>query len=172
VIGSEGVGGVTNRRIAKEAGVSLGSLTYWFETQDELLRKSLRLFVLDEADRLIDLANEQRRLGVTKQRAAAMVEQVAESITFGPEEIGALELFVHAGRNEALREDAAYCWSAYDTVARTVLSGLGVSDPEPLIGPVVALIAGLQLRRLATGGPGSTGIADSLMMLLENFLPP
>jgi hypothetical protein len=108
---------------------------------------------------------------VTTEQAAAMVEQVARSITFGPEQIGALELFVHAGRDEYLREDAGFCWEAYDEVARVVLTGLGVPDPEPLIGPVVALIAGLQLRRLATGSTGGTGIADSLILLLDNFLP-
>jgi len=172
VIGSEGIGGVTNRRIAKEAGVSLGSLTYYFETQEELLRKSLILFVREETARLYELADERRRAGVgTIEQAAAMVEEVAESISFGREQIGAIELFVHAGRDEVLREDAAYCWAAYDELARTVLTGLGVPDPEPLVGPVVALIAGLQLRRLATGAPGSTGIADSLTMLLGSFVP-
>ena len=170
VIGSEGIGGVTNRRIAKEAGVSLGSITYYFETQEKLLRTSLVLFVREETERLLDLAY-RRRTELTNEQAAAMVEQVAQSITFGPEQIGALELFVHAGRDAVMREDAAFCWAAYDEVARAVLTGLGVTDPEPLVGPVVALIAGLQLRRLATGSPGSTGIADSLMMLLDNFLP-
>jgi len=43
-IGQDGVAAVTNRRIAKEAGVSLGSVTYHFETQHELLRESLLHF--------------------------------------------------------------------------------------------------------------------------------
>lgn len=171
VIGAEGIGGVTNRRIAREAGVSLGTITYYFENQEELLRKSLVLFVREETDRLFELALT-RQQGMTTDQAAAMVEQVAESISFGPEEIGALELFVQAGRDEWLREDAGRCWTAYDGVAHTVLAGLGIADPEPLVGPVVALIAGLQLRRLATGDSGSTGIADSLLMLLGNHLPP
>lgn len=172
VIGAEGVGGVTNRRIAKEAGISLGSLTYWFATQEDLLRKSLWLYVREETNRLLDLQLEQRkRRDLSHEEAAAIVERVAESITFGPEEIGAFELFLHAGRDEVLREGAALCWAAYDGVARTVLSGLGIPDPEPLVGPVVALIAGLQLRRLSSGTPGSTGIADSLVLLLDRFLP-
>ena len=41
-----------------------------------------------------------------------------------------------------------------------MLGALGVPDPERLAGPVVALIAGLQLRRLATGSTGKTSIAD------------
>ena len=171
VIGEEGVGGVTNRRIATEAGVSLGTLTYWFETQEDLLRKSMVLFVREETERMMDLAIDGAHGGLSREQAAALVEEVAESITFGPAELGAFELFLHAGRDEALREDAARCWLAYDAVASTVLSGLGIEDPEPLVGPVVALIAGLQLRRLATGTAGGTGIAESLLMLLGNVLP-
>ena len=171
VIGSDGIGGVTNRRIAREAGVSLGSITYHFETQDELLRESLLLFVREETERLLALAEDRRGEVVSLSQAAALVEQVAESITFGREEIAPLELFLHAGRDVALRDAAGACFAAYDEVALTVLSGLGVPSPERLAGPVVALIAGLQLRRLATGTPGETGIAESLTMLVGNFLP-
>ena len=171
VIGAEGIGGVTNRRIAREAGVSLGSLTYHFETQDELLRESLLLFVREETERLHAVADGRRGEVVTLPQAAALVEQVAESITFGREEIAPLELFLHAGRDLTLRDAAGSCFAAYDEVALTVLSGLGVTDPERLAGPVVALIAGLQLRRLATGAAGGTGMADALIMLVGSFLP-
>jgi AcrR family transcriptional regulator len=164
VIGAEGIGGVTNRRIAREAGVSLGSITYHFETQDDLLRDSMLLFVREETERLLALA---RSPVVSLEQAAALVEEVAQSITFGREEIAPLELFLHAGRDPALRDAAGACFAAYDQVALTVLSGLGVPSPEKLAGPVVALIAGLQLRRLATGSPGGTGIAEALTMLVR-----
>jgi DNA-binding transcriptional regulator YbjK len=173
VIGSEGIGGVTNRRIAKEAGVSLGSITYHFETQHELLRESLLLFVREETARLTALAR-QRRTG-SVERAAELVEELVEGValntTFGGEELAPLELYVHAGRDPALRDAARECFAAYDEVALTVLSGLGAAEPERLTGPVVALIAGLQLRRLATGTAGDTGIADALTMLVGTFLP-
>lgn len=167
VIGAEGIGGVTNRRIAREAGVSLGSITYHFETQHELLRESLLLFVREETERLLALSEVRRGEVVSIEAAAALVEQVAQSTTFGREEIAPLELFLHAGRDPQLRDAAAECFAAYDQVALTVLSGLGVASPERLTGPVVALIAGLQLRRLATGSTGGVGIADALTMLVR-----
>src|SRR3712207_192480 len=52
VIGRLGIGAVTHRSVAEEAGVPLGSLTYWFATKDDLLREALRLFVEEEALRL------------------------------------------------------------------------------------------------------------------------
>ena len=167
VIGADGIAGVTNRRVAKEAGVSLGSITYHFETQRDLQREALLLFVREETERLAAVA--QTQVGpVSLDDAAAIVEQVAESTTFGrDEELAPLELYIQAGRDPDLRGAAADCFAAYDQLARTVLAGLGVADPDRLAGPVVALLAGLQLRRLATGATGGTGIGDALTMLVR-----
>jgi DNA-binding transcriptional regulator YbjK len=167
VIGAEGIGGVTNRRIARAAGVSLGSITYHFETQHELLRESLLLFTREETARLLAIAEAQRGETVSLEQAAALVEEVALNTTFGREELAPLELYLHAGRDSQLRDAARECFAAYDQVAVTVLAGLGVPSPERLAGPVVALIAGLQLRRLATGTAGDTGIAEALTMLVD-----
>jgi AcrR family transcriptional regulator len=171
VIGAEGIGGVTNRRIAREAGVSLGSITYHFDTQHDLLRESLLLVVREETARLLALSEVRRGEAVSLEEAATIVEEVALKTTFGREELAPLELYLHAGRDTQLRDAASECFAAYDQIAVTVLSGLGVPSPERLAGPVVALIAGLQLRRLATGATGDTGIADALTMLLGRFLP-
>lgn len=169
VIGEHGVAGVTNRQIAREAEVSLGSITYHFETQHELLRESMLLFVREETERLTALAAGAGRQDdpVSLEAAAALVEQVAESTTFGREQLAPLELYLHAGRDPHLREAASRCFAAYDAIAVTVLSRLGVPHPSRLAGPVVALIAGLQLRRLATGTTGETGIAEALTMLVR-----
>jgi AcrR family transcriptional regulator len=77
IIGRDGVAAVTNRRIAKEAGVSLGSVTYHFATQHELLRESLLHFVRDETRRFTELADECRSDGIDIAGAAALAGQVA-----------------------------------------------------------------------------------------------
>jgi TetR/AcrR family transcriptional regulator, regulator of biofilm formation and stress response len=168
VIGADGIAGVTNRRVAKEAGVSLGSITYHFETQRDLQREALLLFVREETERLAAVAATHVSGPVSLADAAAIVEQVAENTTFGrDEELAPLELYIQAGRDPDLRDAAADCFAAYDRIARIVLAGLGVADPDRLAGPVVALLAGLQLRRLATGATGGTGIGDALTMLVR-----
>jgi DNA-binding transcriptional regulator YbjK len=165
VIGADGVAGVTNRRVAREAEVSLGSLTYHFESQRELLREAMLLFVAEETARLVALADTHP--GTSLESVAALVEQVAVDTRFGHEQIAPLELYVHAGRDPSLRDAAASCFEAYDRIATSVLTRLGVRAPDRLAGPVVALLTGLQLRRLATGEPGATSIADAVTMLVR-----
>src|ERR1044072_3485734 len=48
VIAAGGIGAVSNRRVATEAGVALGSLTYHFPSQTALLRDSLLLYADEE----------------------------------------------------------------------------------------------------------------------------
>jgi TetR/AcrR family transcriptional regulator, regulator of biofilm formation and stress response len=165
VIGTDGVAGVTNRRVAREAEVSLGSITYHFASQDDLLREAMLLFVAEETARLGEVAEGHLGEPVSVAQAAALVEQVALHTRFGHEQIAPLELYIQAGRDPSLRDAAAECFAAYDRLAVTVLRGLGLPDPERRAGPVVALLAGLQLRRLATGSTGETSIADSVTML-------
>ncbi|MGH3310571.1 MAG: TetR/AcrR family transcriptional regulator [Streptomyces sp.] len=164
IIGQDGVAGVTNRRIAREAGISLGSVTYHFQTQHELLRESLLHFVAEESQRLTELADQCRAEGIDLDEAAAMVGQVAGGTEFDSRHIAPFELYVQAGRDERLRAAAAECFAAYDRLAVQILTGLGVPSPERLAGTAVALVFGLQLRRLATGSPAGE-LVDALLLL-------
>ncbi|MGH3517941.1 MAG: TetR/AcrR family transcriptional regulator [Haloechinothrix sp.] len=168
VIGEHGVAGLTNRRIATQAGVSLGSLTYHFASQQELLREAMLLFAQQETEKLAAMAEANRVRGLDAQQAAVLVEQVIEQMTMGPDEIAPLELYLHAGRDPSLREASTRCFAAYEELTAAILDAVGVTDSRRLAGPVVALIAGFQLRRLATGtssSPGTASIAESLTML-------
>ncbi|MGW3628341.1 hypothetical protein [Streptomyces sp. NPDC000880] len=73
-------------------------------------------------------------------------------------------VYVQAGRDERLREAAAEAFAAYDRLAAQILTGLGVPDAERLAATTVALVMGLQLRRLATGGPADD-LVDALLLL-------
>ncbi|MBT2364318.1 TetR family transcriptional regulator [Streptomyces sp. ISL-10] len=164
IIGRDGVAAVTNRRIAKEAGVSLGSVTYHFETQHHLLRESLLHFVREETRRFTALADQCRSECVDIAGAAALAGRVAGGIGFDSEHIATFELYVEAGRDERLREAAAEAFAAYDRLAAQILTGLGVPDAERYAATTVALVMGLQLRRLATGGPAED-LVDALLLL-------
>jgi TetR/AcrR family transcriptional regulator, regulator of biofilm formation and stress response len=162
LIGEHGVGGVTNRAVAGRAGVSLGSLTYHFASQTDLLREALLRFVTREADRLEALGDGLGDGDVPElEEVAAAVQQVVQSAD-RREVLAQLELYLHASRDPALREVAARAYAAYDRAARTVLTALGVPDPEPLVPAVIALVDGFELRRLALDAP--PGAADPALV--------
>ncbi|MDQ0846214.1 MULTISPECIES: TetR/AcrR family transcriptional regulator [unclassified Streptomyces] len=171
IIGRDGVAAVTNRRIAKEAGVSLGSVTYHFATQHELLRESLLHFVRDETRRFTEMADECRSDGIDIAGAAALAGQVAGGTGFDSGHIATFELYVEAGRDERLRAAASEAFAAYDRLATQILTGLGVPDAEGLAATTVALVMGLQLRRLATGSPAED-LVDALLLLARGAVGP
>jgi len=78
LIGREGIGAVTNRRVASAAGVSLGSLTYHFASQVELLRESLLLFVGEEVARAEEVTATLRSTEPSLEQVAAEVERIVQ----------------------------------------------------------------------------------------------
>jgi DNA-binding transcriptional regulator YbjK len=172
VIAVGGIGAVSNRRVAAEAGVALGSLTYHFPSQTALLRDSLLLYAEEEVARLEALA-AQLRAGIetgdgpSAEQAAVVVEQVAARNTGRPEEIAELELHLHASRDPALHDASRRCFEAYEDFAAAALVALGVPEPERHARTVVALLCGLGVRRLGTGEHHAAGTADALLTVIR-----
>ena len=169
IIGQDGISAVTNRRIAKEAGVSLGSVTYHFASQHELLRESLLQFVAEETRRFTELADQcdgdgtRRRAGLRRRRPGRRGHGVRQ-----PAHRPVRALHPGGPRRPAAARRRE-CFAAYDRLAQQILTGLGVPDAERVAGTVVAVVFGQQLRRLATGAPAEH-LVDALMMLTRGGL--
>ena len=164
LIAEQGLLAVTNRNLARRAGVSLGSLTYHFESQEELLRETLLRFVEAESVRLTAVADELRGGADPSQAAAtvqAMLSQEAER------RLAKLELYLYAARHPGLHDAAERCFAAYDDVVRAAATALGAPDGGDLASTAVAVIDGLQVRRLATGGRRELPAADALALVFR-----
>ncbi|SDJ99942.1 TetR/AcrR family transcriptional regulator [Sediminibacillus albus] len=59
VILKKGMEGATVRNIAKEAGLSLGALRYYFSTQEQLILYAMRLVKERAADRIVHIADQE-----------------------------------------------------------------------------------------------------------------
>jgi DNA-binding transcriptional regulator YbjK len=165
VIADGGIAAVSNRRIASEAGVALGSLTYHFPSQTSLLRDSLLLYVEEEVRRLSAIADELR--GGSAEQAAAAVERIAGGGGARHEEIAELELHLHAARDPALHEASQRCFAAYERFAAAALEAFDVPEPARHARTVVALMCGLGVRRLGTGDSQAAGTADALLTIVR-----
>lgn len=166
LIGERGVGAVSNREIGLAAGVSLGSITYHFATQAELLRESLLLYAREQTAYRELIAARLGSQPLDLQEVAAEVERVVAGASDIMQQVAELELHLHAARDPAIREASAQCFAANDAIAVAALQALGVAEPERHAPAVVALMMGLALRRLAAGGHDASGTAEALLLLL------
>lgn len=167
VIGEQGVGAVSNRLLAAEAGVALGSLTYHFPSQTDLLREALMLFVNEEVERLAAIAAAIRDSEPTEEQVAEAVQHVVDQSNLGVEQIAEYELHLQSARDPELREASKRCFAAYDEVALAALQALHVPNPERHAPTVVAYISGQAVRGLATGKRDTSGIAEAMLVFLR-----
>jgi DNA-binding transcriptional regulator YbjK len=172
LIGREGISAVSNRRIAAAAGVSLGSLTYHYPSQVDLLRDSLLLFVGEEVARLEGIAADlrARRPRPSTEEVAAEIQRIASQSVERPEQVAELELHLCASRDSALRDASRRCFAAYEGVAAAALEAFGVPDAQRHARAVVALMTGMGLQRLGSGVHDASGLADALLTVVRGAL--
>ncbi len=171
LIGREGVSAVTNRRVAGAAGVALGSLTYHFPSQVDLLRESLLLFVGEEVARQEAIAADLRSRRPSIEQVAVEVERIVQESGDRIQQLAEIELHLQAARDPALQEASQRCFEAYEAVAAAALETLDVPEPERHARTIVALMYGMGLRRLGTGGGEASGVADGLLTIVRGARP-
>lgn len=169
LIAAGGVSAVTNRRVASAAGVSLGTLTYHFASQTQLLRESLMLYVEEETARREAIARELSTRHADVEEVAHEIERIAAAAADIPSQIAELELHLHAARDPELREASQRCFEAHEQVAAAALATLGVPASELSAATVVALMTGLAVRRLAGGGHDAQGTSEALLILVRGL---
>lgn len=171
LIAGGGVAAVTNRRVAASAGVSLGSLTYHFTSQTQLLRESLLLYVEEETARRERIARDLASEKPGVERVAEVIERLVAIPSDIPRQIAELELHLHAARDPELRQASQRCFDAHAQIAAAALAALGIPDGDRHAPTVVALMTGLAVRRLAAGGRDAQGTSDALLALVRGLGP-
>jgi DNA-binding transcriptional regulator YbjK len=169
LIASGGVAAVTNRRVASAATVSLGSLTYHFASQAQLLHESLLLYVEEETARREQIARALASEKPGVEQVAEAVEQLASAPSDIPRQIAELELHLHAARDPKLRDASQRCFQAHEQIAAAALTALGIPDGDRHAPTVVALMTGLAVRRLAAGGDRRHGTSEALLALVRGL---
>lgn len=137
---------ITHRAVSLRAGLPSATTTYYFESIDELIREALGAHIDQWTADLEALAHVDVDVDVSLDDAAAFITTVFA--TRGPE-VAALELsiFLAAARQPELRDQATRAMQAFEALASSLLSGVGVEQPGELAAAIVALIAGTALRR-------------------------
>jgi DNA-binding transcriptional regulator YbjK len=149
VIGRSGRQAVTHRAVAEEAGVPLGSTTYYFDSRDDLLRQALEHVAASEAERYGRRAEELRRVKSPRQLADRLIDELVAAAEDRIAYIAEYELWLEAGRRPELRRAAQSWCDAEQRSVAAAMEALGSADPATDASLIVAAIDGLGERVLA-----------------------
>jgi TetR/AcrR family transcriptional regulator, regulator of biofilm formation and stress response len=151
VIGRGGIAAADHRAVAAEAGVPLGSTTYYFDSKDDMVAQALHYVADREAERL---AAEMER-GLLTESEGSSAERLADLMidVWAGDRVALLaqyELYLESARREELRPAAARWDRAYAEFLELALEQLGAPDPVRQARLLCVALDGLLLDHVAT----------------------
>jgi TetR/AcrR family transcriptional regulator, regulator of biofilm formation and stress response len=149
IIGRDGREAVTHRAVAEEAGVPLGSTTYYFDSRNDLLGQALEHVSAQEVERYARLGEDLREVKSGRELADRLISELVAAAEDRVAYIAEYELWLEAGRRPDLREAAQSWCDAEQHAVAGALDRLGSTDPRADASLVVAAIDGLGERVLA-----------------------
>jgi TetR/AcrR family transcriptional regulator, regulator of biofilm formation and stress response len=152
VIGRGGIASVGHRAVATEAGVPLGSTTYYFESKEDMVAQALRYVAEREAERLHAAAERMaadKGGGFRPDRLADLLLDVwaGDRVVL----MAQYELYLEAGRRDDLQPSVESWDRAYRELLERGLRQLGAPDPARRARLLCAGLDGLLLEHVATG---------------------
>lgn len=171
VIGTGGLAAVTHRAVAEEAGVPLGSTTYYFRDRDDLLAQTMAHAVEVEAQRMVDAVGAVREepsvdRSVTLLTAIFLDKSVADPLY----DLALFEMFLEATRNPSVRAQTR-AWS--ELIAGIVDQLLPATTPDVpravVVQVVAALVDGLMLEAASNRELSVPELAAHLRTVIERF---
>jgi TetR/AcrR family transcriptional regulator, regulator of biofilm formation and stress response len=148
VIGRSGREAVTHRAVAEEAGVPLGSTTYYFDSRDDLLAEALEHVAAEAVRRYARLAGELRSVSSAEELADGLLSELIAAAENRTAYIAEYELWLEARRRPELREAAQSWCDAEQLAVAGAMESLGSREPAIDASLVVAAIDGLGERLL------------------------
>lgn len=151
MIGRGGIAAVDHRAVAAEAGVPLGSTTYYFDSKDDMVAQALHYVADREAERL----RAEMDRGLLTEGAGSPAERLADLMidVWAGDRVSLIaqyELYLESGRREDLRPAAERWDRAYREFLELALTQLGASSPARQAHLLCVALDGLLLDHVAT----------------------
>ncbi|MFI5299634.1 MAG: TetR/AcrR family transcriptional regulator [Polyangiales bacterium] len=151
LLAREGPRSVTHRAVAAEAGTSLRSTTYYFESRQALLREALLHYQSTAMDRFAKIASR----GLTERGDAidSAADLLALTVLSDLEEdraglVAELELALEVGRDPTLEATYAAWERGLLDLLEAFATELGARDPKRAARVVLATLRGLEIEAL------------------------
>jgi DNA-binding transcriptional regulator YbjK len=173
VIGRSGREAVTHRAVAEEAGVPLGSTTYYFDSRDDLLAEALEHVAASEVARYGELAQGLRSVKTPAELADRLLFELVAAAEDRVAYTAEYEIWLEAGRRPELHEAAQRWCDAEQRAIAVALESLGSDDPAADASIVVAAIDGFGERilgREADVAAAASEFGPELRRLIERLV--
>ncbi|MBP2707949.1 TetR family transcriptional regulator [Microbispora sp. RL4-1S] len=146
LMGEGGFAAVTHRAVAQRAALPLAATSYYFSCRDDLLAQAFALLVSREL--------AQMRACLAEAAPGRLADTLAEAYAFDrPRQLGLWELYLQAGRDQALQSIARAWTDGCATIVAGVLRRAGYPDGDPQVRFVTTLLSGLWLEDVVEARP-------------------
>lgn len=155
VVGRDGLAGLTNRKVGKEAGVDNSLITYYFGSREGLLAAATEW----ATGRSLELANAAS----TARLDATFAEAVVNLVLTEPElQLFQFEMILASRRQAELRPTVARLYDSYIESFQKMLVLYGYPGNRPLARAVFSSVESLILQQLTVADPADVkdAIAD------------
>jgi DNA-binding transcriptional regulator YbjK len=163
VIDSEGLRGLTHRRLEDEAGLARGAARYHLGTNDQIVAAALEHAVLREL-RIIDAALAKLGRDALAGGTASLPKMMAVLVSALLETPGAIraryELLLEATRRPSLKAEAQRWRAHFTDTAQVALTTAGLDDPHTTAVLLVAILDGMTLEAVITDRTNAPELAE------------
>ncbi len=170
VVAAGGIDAVTHRRVAAEAGVPLGSTTYYFRSRDEMLLEAFRQYIADIKSMMTSLAEEFPQSGL-ESFLDLLVAFTQREFQDSALVLAEYELNLFAARNPELAKEIRAWQRAMVSLVAERLEELGAERPIDAGRTLVAALRGFELDRLTHIEQSFEEFRRRLEALLRGLLP-
>ncbi len=170
VVAKGGADSVTHRSVADVAQVPLGSLTYYFESREDLIREAFRLYIAEAMAFLQELQRD-----VPPSTPTGLVDMILELMArefASPDSVRAeYEMILHAARDRTVAlEFAAWERSMEEQLAAS-LSAMGTRQPQSAARTIVQLVRGSEIVQIAGRSESPRDLRNRLLTVVNALIP-
>ena len=162
---AHGVRAVVQTRVAEDAGVPQGHLTYYFPKKSDLLVAVARRFREDSAKEVVRFFGSSRsQTGSREERLLGVVRTMSEDRERTRALVG---LMLESERHTALREELLI---GVREIRQFLASVLGKTEPDADVDVLLALYWGLGIQHLVLGDERSATERQALLARAQTLM--
>jgi DNA-binding transcriptional regulator YbjK len=163
VVDSDGIRGLTHRRLEDEAGLARGSARYHIGTNDQIIAATLEHAALRDM-RMIEAAWARLGLDALAGSKASIPKMAAALVSTFLENPGAIrariELLLEATRRPSLKAETQRWRAHFVDTTELGLTAAGLDDPHTAALLLVAILDGLTLDAVITDRTTAPELAE------------